>query len=191
MLASATAAPRSTAASAEFPVRPLAADRGHYPVRRTRGGFMNNRALAGAAFDARPGQSLFQFAEPDSGSAIASKPRAEFFGELGPAPSTLAVFAVSAHRPDSGSRAPRSKSMVLSPMEPVAPRTVTVRTGGRRGLVVTQPWNCAHCFTQTAMGAAADASSVPPPAKERKSPPRRQPATNPSRRSSSPPAGRE
>jgi hypothetical protein len=37
--------------------------------------------------------------------------------------------------------------MVLSPIEPVAPSTVTVRAAAASGLVVTQ-WNCAHNFTK-------------------------------------------
>ena len=80
LLASATAAPRSTAANARLQSG-RAAHRRHHPVGGPRGG-LDDGALAGAAFDAGAGQRIFQFAEPrrigDGGKA-----RVEFAGELG------------------------------------------------------------------------------------------------------------
>ena len=80
LLASATAAPRSTAASAGFsPAAPLTAAITQSAGRR-RG--LDDGALAGAAFDAGARERALQFAEPrrvGDGREL----RAEFLGELG------------------------------------------------------------------------------------------------------------
>ena len=58
-----------------------AADGGHHPIRRTRRRF-DDGALAGAAFDPRAGQRLFQLGEA-RGIGDRRKPRAELPRELG------------------------------------------------------------------------------------------------------------
>ena len=118
------------------------AHRRHHPVGGTRGG-LDDGAFAGAAFDARAGQGVLQFAKPRR-VGDRSESRAEFLGEFG-------------QRFDIGIRGQRLDRIAVARAAQQIHGAVADRTGGAqhrhgahvryRGLVVTQ-WNCAHNFTK-------------------------------------------
>src|SRR6185437_6618695 len=130
LLASATVAPRSTAASAGFnPAAPLTAA----IIQSAGRAAASMIALSPAPHSMRvPAKASFKSASRP-GSATAANRAPNSFASLA-RPSTL-VFAVKAST-RYRSREARSKSIVLSPIEPVAPRTVTARTADTGALLL-------------------------------------------------------
>src|ERR1700733_3166936 len=130
LFASATVAPRSTAASAGFsPAAPLTAAIIQYAGRAA----ASMMALSPAPHSMRvPARASFNSASRP-GSATAANRAPNSFASLARSSTlVLAVKASTRYR----SREARSKSIVLSPIEPVAPRTVTARTADAGALLL-------------------------------------------------------
>src|SRR3984885_11797495 len=130
LFASATVAPRSTAASAGFnPAAPLMAAMTQSDGRAA----ASMIALSPAPHSMRvPAKASFNSASRP-GSATAAKRAPNSFANLA-RPSTLALAVKASTR--YRSREARSKSIVLSPIEPVAPKTVTARTADAEALLL-------------------------------------------------------
>ena len=118
------------------------AHRRHHPVGGTRRG-LDDGAFAGAAFDARAGQGVLQFAKARR-VGDSSESRAEFLREFG-------------QRFDIGIRGQRLYLIAVARAAQQIHCAVADRTGGAQhrdgarvrygGLVVTQ-WDCAHKITK-------------------------------------------
>ena len=141
LLASATVAPRSTAASAGFnPAAPLTA-----AITQSAGRAAASMMALSPAPHSMPGagQGVLQFGKT-RGVGDRSESRAEFPGEFG-------------QRFDIGIRGQRLDRIAVARAAQQIHGAVADRTGGaqhrygarvcRHGLVVTQ-WNCAHRFTK-------------------------------------------
>src|ERR1700677_557231 len=130
LFASATVAPRSTAASAGFsPAAPLTAAM----IQSAGRAAASMMALSPAPHSMRvPARASFNSASRP-GSATAANRAPNSFASLARSSTlVLAVKASTRYR----SREARSKSIVLSPIEPVAPRTVTARTADAGALLL-------------------------------------------------------
>ena len=151
LLASATVAPRLTAASVGFR-SDRAADRGHHPVGRTLRR-LDHGGLAARSLDAGAGKRVLEFA---IGRRIGDdrKARVQLARDLRELRRVrLAVTASTRYRP-----LPRlSRSTVLMPTEPVAPSTVTVRTAGAQPVVRRDVCGLTTCITHHTMRPRAGA----------------------------------
>src|SRR6185437_1008030 len=130
LLASATVAPRSTAASAGFnPAAPLTA-----AMTQSAGRAAASMIALSPAPHSVPVPASASCRSPSRlGSAMAAKRAWNSFASFARSPTLLlAVNASIRYR----SGAARSRSIVLSPIDPVAPRTVTVRTADAAALLL-------------------------------------------------------
>ena len=143
LLASATVAPRSTAASAGFrPAAPLTA-----AITQSAGRAAASMIALSPAPHSMPRAGQRLASDSVERLRIGHRDKARDRTPLRAWPAPEHCCCRSAPRPGSGRAQPRSRSMVLSPIEPVAPSTVDA-AHGRRTRPCCYAKGLRSCFTK-------------------------------------------